>query len=73
MEKQKEYRMKKCEGSLRELWDKMERNNIHIKGIWGRDRKKKGEELHLKELIAENFPNLEREIAIKIHGPKVPK
>ena len=41
-EKNKEKRMKRNEGSLRDLWDNIKHNNIHIIGVPEGDEKEKG-------------------------------
>ena len=50
MEQKKENRMKRNEGSLRELWDYIKRKNIHIIGVPERKEREKGPEKFLKRL-----------------------
>ena len=54
-------RMKRMEDSLRDLWDNIKHTNIQIIGI-PEEEKKKGYEKNFEEIIAENFPNMEKEI-----------
>ena len=49
------------EDSLRDLWDNIKHTNIQIIGI-PEEEKKKGYEKNFEEIIAENFPNMEKEI-----------
>ena len=47
----KERRMKRNEDSLRDLWDKIKRNNIHIIGVpEGEERERKDQRKYLKRL-----------------------
>ena len=55
-------RMKRTEDSLRDLWDNVKCNNIWIIGVPEEEEKKKGNERNFKEIIVENFPNMEKEI-----------
>ena len=66
-EEQKEKRMKKSEESLQDLRDTIKRNNIHIMGIPGRQEKEKGTANIFKAIVAENMPNLGKEMNIQIH------
>ena len=54
-------RMKRAEDSLRDLWDHIKCTNIQIIGI-PEEEKKKGYEKIFKEIIVENFPNMEKEV-----------
>ena len=51
-------RMKRTEDSHKNLWD-----NIKYTNIWvpEEEKKKKGYEKNFEEIIAENFPNMEKE------------
>ena len=60
-EQNKVRRMKRTEGSLRDLWDNIKHTNIRIIGVPEED-KKKGYEKIFEEIIVENFPNMEKEI-----------
>lgn len=72
-EEQNENRMKKMEESLQDVWDRIRRNNICIMGIAEVEEKEKGTENLFKIILAENFPNVGREMAIQIHEAKDPK
>ena len=66
MEQKKEKRMKRNEDSLRDLWDNTEHTNFHITGVpEGGERDKEPEEI-LEALIAENFPNMGKEIVTQV-------
>ena len=64
-EQNKVKRMKRAEDSLRNLWDKIKCTNIQIIGV-PEEEKKKGYEKIFEEIIVENFPNMEMEIANKV-------
>ena len=49
------------ECTLRELSDSIKHNNIHIIGVPEEEGKEKGVEGLFEQIIAENFPNLEKE------------
>ena len=49
-EQNKEKRMKRNEDSLRDLWDNIKRNNIHIIGVPEGEERQKGPEKVLKRL-----------------------
>ena len=53
------------EDSLRDLWDNIKHTNIQIIGI-PEEEKKKGYETNFEEIIAENFPNMEKEIVNQV-------
>ena len=59
-------RMKRTEDSLRDLWDHIKCTNIQIIGIPEEEEKKKGYEKIFEEIIVENFPNMEKEIANQV-------
>ena len=59
-------RMKRTEDSLRDLWDHIKHTNIRIIGVPVEEEKKKGYEKIFEELIAENFPNMEKEIVNQV-------
>ena len=63
-ERKKEKRMKRNEDNLRDLWDNVKRPNIRIIGV--PEDKKKGHEKLLKEIIAENFPKMGKEIVTQV-------
>ena len=61
-----EIRMKKSEESLLELWDMIKRKNIFILEVSEGEEKVKETEILFKEIMAENFLNLGRHMAIQI-------
>ena len=65
-EQNKEERMKRTEDALRDLWDNIKCTNIRIIGILEEEEKKKGYEKNFEEIIVENFPNMEKEIANQV-------
>ena len=72
-EKEKEKRIKRNEGNLRNLWDNVKRPNIQIKGVPEEEDKKKDLEKILKEIIVENFPKMRKEIITQVQETqKVP-
>ena len=58
-------RIRKSEDKLRNLWDNVKCPNIRIKGV-PEEHKKKGHEKILEEIIVENFPKMEKEIATQV-------
>ena len=56
----------KNKNRLKELSDTMKHNNIYIIGIQKKKKREKGADDFLEEIIAENFPNLGKEIEIQI-------
>ena len=65
-EENKEKRMKRNEDSLRDLWDNIKRNNIHIIGVSEGEEREKGTEKIFEEIIVKNFPNMGKEIATQV-------
>ena len=65
-EQNKEKRMKRNEDSLRDLWDNIQQNNIHIIGVPEGEEREKGPEKIFEEIIVENFPNMRKEIPTKV-------
>ena len=55
VEQNKERRMKRNEDSLRDLWDNIKRNNIHIIGVPEGEEREKGPEKIFEEIIVKNF------------------
>ena len=51
---------------LRDLWDNIKHTNIRIIGVPEEEVKKKGYEKIFKEIIVENFPNMEKEIVNQV-------
>ena len=58
--------MKRTEDSLRDLWNNIQCTNIRIIGVPEEEEKKKGYEKIFEEIIAENFPNMEKEIVNQV-------
>ena len=58
--------MKRNEDSLRDLWDNIKHNNIRIIGAPEGEEREKEPEKVFEEIIAENFPNMGKEIAIQV-------
>uniref|UniRef100_A0A9L0TTE6 L1 transposable element RRM domain-containing protein n=1 Tax=Equus caballus TaxID=9796 RepID=A0A9L0TTE6_HORSE len=65
-EEERELRLKRNEETLQELSDSIRRCNIRIIGIPEGEEKEKGAEGLFKEIIAENFPNLGREMELHV-------
>ena len=63
--------MKITEDSLRDLWDNIEHTNIQIVGV-PEEEKKKGYEKKFEEIVAENFPNMEKEIVNQVQKAQSP-
>ena len=62
-EQNKVKRMKRAEDSLRDLWGLIKCTKIWIIGVPEEEEKKKGYEKIFEEIIVENVPNMEKEIA----------
>ena len=58
-------RMKRTEDSLTGLWDNIKCTNIWIIGVPEEEREKKLYDKSFEEIIAENFPNTEKEKSVK--------
>ena len=72
-ERTKEKRMKRNDDSLRDLWDNIKHNNIHIIGVPEGEEREKGPEKIFEEIIVENFPNVGKEITTQVQeGQRVP-
>ena len=71
-EQNKVKRMKRTEGSLRDLWDNIKRTNIRIIGVPGGEEKKKGCEKIFEEIIVENFPSVGKEIVSQVQEVQSP-
>ena len=65
-EQTKEKRMKRNEDSLRDLWDNIKRNTIHIIAVPGGEEREKGPKKIFEEIIVENFPNMGMETATQV-------
>ena len=59
---EEQNKVKRTEDSLRDDWDNIKRTNLGIMGV-PEEEKKKGHEKIFEEIIVENFPNMEKEIA----------
>ena len=66
VEQKREKRLKTNEERLRELWDNIKRTNIRIIGVPEGEETETGTEKILKEIIAENFPNMGKESLTQI-------
>ena len=64
--------LRKNEDSLRDLWDNIKCTNIHIKGVPGGEEREKRPEKIFEETIAENFPNMGKEIVNHVQKHRVP-
>ena len=65
-EAERKKRIKRNEDNLRDLWDNVKCSNIRILGVPEEEDKKKGHEKILEEIIVENFPKMEEEIATQV-------
>ena len=65
-ERKKEKRIKRNEDNLRDLQDKIKHSNIQIIRVPEEEDKKKDHEKILEEIIVENFPKMEKEIATQV-------
>ena len=65
-EKNKAKRMKRTEDSLKDLWDNIKYTNIWIIGVPEEEEEKKGYKKTFKEIIVENFTNMEKEIVNRV-------
>ena len=65
-EQNKEKRMKSTEESLRDIGENIKRTNIRIIGVPEGEEREKGPEKIFEEIIVENFPNMEKEIATQV-------
>ena len=63
--------MKRTEDSLRDFWDNIKRINIRIIGI-SEEETNKGYEKFFEEIIVENLPNMEKEIANQVQEAQSP-
>ena len=64
-EQNKVKRMKRTEGSLRDLSDNTKCTSIRIIGV-PEEEKKKGYEKIFEEIVVENFPNMEKEVVNQV-------
>ena len=65
-EQNKENRMKRTEDSRRDLWDNIKCTNIRIIGVPEEEKKKKGTEKILENIIVENIANMGKKIVNQV-------
>ena len=58
--------MKRIEDSLKELWANFKHTDIRIIGVREGEERDKGPEKIFEEIIAENFPNMGKELLTQI-------
>ena len=58
--------MKRNEDSLRDIWDNIKHNNIHIIGVSEGEEREKEPKKIFEEIIVENFPNVGKEIGTQV-------
>ena len=61
-----EKRVKRNEDRLRDLWNNIKHNNIHIIRVPEGEEREKGPQKIFEEIIVENFPNMGKEIATQV-------
>ena len=66
MKQREKKRIKRNEDNLRNLWDNVKDHNIQTIEVSEEEDKKKGNEKILKEITAENFPQIRKEIATQV-------
>ena len=66
----KKERIKGNEDNLRDLWDNVKCPNFRIIGVPEEEYKKEGHEKIFEEIILENFPKMEKEIATQVQDPQ---
>ena len=66
VEQNKEKRMKRNEDSLRDLWNNIKCTNIRIIGVPDGDEREKGPKKISEEIIVENFPEMQKQIATQV-------
>ena len=64
--------MKRAEDSLRDLWDHIKHTNIWIIGVPEEEREK-GPDKIFEEIIAENFPNMGKEVVCQVQEAQRPR
>ena len=62
----KEKRIKRNEDNLRDMQDNVKCPNFRIIGVPEEEYKKEGHEKIFEEIILENFPKMEKEIATQV-------
>ena len=63
-----EQNIEKNEDSLRDLWDNIKHTNIHIIWVVEGEEREKGPEKIIEEIIAENFPDMGKEIVNQVQS-----
>ena len=58
--------MKRNKDSLRDHWDNIKCNKIHIIGVPEGEEREKGPEKKFEEIIVKNFPNMGKEIVTQV-------
>jgi hypothetical protein len=64
--KDHERTLRKYEWKMQYIWDTMRNSNLQIMGVEGEEILAKGIDNLFNRMIAENFPNLEKERVIKV-------
>ena len=64
--KKRKKTMKRNKDNLRDLWDNIKCNNIHIIGVSEGEEREKGPEKIFEEIIVENLPSMGKEIATQV-------
>ena len=64
-------RMKRKKDSLSDFWENIKCTHILITGVPEEEEKKIGYERNFEEIIAENFPNMEKEIANQVQEAQI--
>ena len=64
--------MKKNEDSQRDLWDNIKHINIYISEVQEAEEKQKGPKKIFEEIIAENLPNMGKEIVNQVQEAQSP-
>ena len=65
-----EKRMRRNEDSIRDLCDNIKCNNICIIMVLEGEERDKGSEKIFEEIIAENFPNMGKDIVNQVQEPQ---
>ena len=71
-EQNKVKRMKRTGDRLRDHWDNIKHTNIQIIGVPEKEEKKKGYKKIFEEIIVENFPSIEKQIANQVQEAQSP-
>ena len=58
--------MKRIEDSLRDFWNNIKCTNIRIIGVPDGDEREKGPKKISEEIIVENFPEMQKQIATQV-------